>query len=1352
MWGLPLSLLLCEIFLADFASAGQQCQLKLHSNILSSPFGGSTSLLGSTNTPAASTPLPTSVPSTRTASSSASASPTSTPFAYGTTPIRGVNLGGWFVLEPWITPSIFNNTGNANIIDEFTFGSMQDPKTALTTLTKHWETWITEADFIAIAAAGLNHVRIPLGYWSVPMTSDDTNENTSPTPYISGAWPYLLTALNWAKKHGIRVILDLHGAPGSQNGFDNSGQRTSNSQWAITPANITRTVDTLTYIVKHVGGLIDVIELLNEPATFLYPSTYPDTLRQFWQDGYDAVRAAVGPDIRVMIGDGFMGVDAWTNFMTYPSAQGVIMDYHEYQLFSVPELSRNFSEHIQFTCSSMADIDAFARNNIWAIVGEWSTAVTDCAVWLNGRNIGARWDGTWYTPNTPFGSCDGWSGDYHTFSAQYKTFLRQYWEVQTMMGEGVQGWVYWAWKVDDSLSYSRCTSTEHLLQAENADDWRSVLNLNVISSTDGGSVIRKDWKGAGFLKIRRIECILTSVPAEICARRSAILAWQQDVEQYGENRCPVLSMTSPRDRGKHINPWPCPLSHSHLWLWILFEMRQEKFAQNMLELDIDLEDYALEVRSMKETELTKEVLEVFIHAEPIGIAPGYSKEGDLVALAIADNTYCLIVSFISDRSASRSGITQKRGGGGDRSGRGPQKAGAAVDTSGRKLLEKLVLCRASGDNCAFDCGPLSMSLYCAVGLRIKNGIDIQSAFSSVNRKPLSAIEDAVGGTETVKVFAENITEAFQNPLYDSEDKHCSQDLVSRAWLSQYLPMVGNCVEAFAKVPKIDTEMLELPFLNHLAKLTQDTLRLRHSKPSNTKHSIMLTPSVDSEGSDLQSQGFKNRIRSGQNVEFKIQNAQGAVYTHRDRVGNVVGRRANLANSYDHLDNSKVVLTVHSIGRDDPTTAEARRALTVLHMLQGQHNLFSNNPWTKNIWLPSSDSAPGLLTWPDQWAQEAPVLCSVDNLGRHKNLNQSQQDAVDAMLSNKNDHHIVLVQGKPSPPGTGKTSVIATFVNAAVSMNYQGIWLVAKSNVAVINIALKLQSVGFLNWRLLASAEFSHKDWHGHLYDQIRDKFISSHEFSKMGRDYIPVITQYEKTLRKMCFIGDNKQLPPFGQEDLQDLQSIFEIPHLQSFCIFLDIQYRMPPQIGDFISQHVYDSKLSSNPMHPIPNSHIACQFINVVNSKEKLQVTSTSITNEKECAVVLQLSQHLQNHNKNFKIITPYDAQRELIQEALRSAGLHWEEKNISLTVSGNEEDVIIISLVRTRALGFLQNLRRTNVMLTRSKKHMYLVTSRNFVDGPLAHECLVGHLSRHVGDLGWLELSSLDNDAFLTNFQKQH
>ncbi|EIN04828.1 glycoside hydrolase family 5 protein [Punctularia strigosozonata HHB-11173 SS5] len=377
-----------------------------------------------------------------------------TPFKYGTDTIRGVNLGGWFVLEPWITPSMFENTGNDDIVDEFTFGQLQDDDVALKALQNHWETWMTEEDFANMSAAGLNHVRLPVGYWSVPLTSSDTNFTTSVSPYTPGAWPYILQALNWAKAHNIHVILDLHGAPGSQNGYDNSGQRTSNPQWAnASTTNVARTLDILRFMVKNVGGMVDVIELLNEAAGFT-SSQFAETVRQFWQDGYDVVREAAGGGIKVMIGDAFLGVDSWEGFLTYPSAEGVIMDNHEYQIFSVEELSRSEDEHIAFACNTtLPTLKVFAASNIYTIIGEWSNAPTDCAKWLNGRGVGARWDGTWFDANTPLGNCTGWTGDMSTFSDDYKTFLRKYWEAQVAIGEAIQGWIFWTWK------------------AENADEW-----------------------------------------------------------------------------------------------------------------------------------------------------------------------------------------------------------------------------------------------------------------------------------------------------------------------------------------------------------------------------------------------------------------------------------------------------------------------------------------------------------------------------------------------------------------------------------------------------------------------------------------------------------------------------------------------------------------------------------------------------------------------------------------------------------------------------------------------------------------------------------------------------------------
>ncbi len=77
----------------------------------------------------------------------------------GTSPYWKLCIHFWNRGQPWITPSIFEDTNNSDIIDEYTFGQLQDSEHALSILQDHWETWITEDDFAAIKAAGLNHVR-----------------------------------------------------------------------------------------------------------------------------------------------------------------------------------------------------------------------------------------------------------------------------------------------------------------------------------------------------------------------------------------------------------------------------------------------------------------------------------------------------------------------------------------------------------------------------------------------------------------------------------------------------------------------------------------------------------------------------------------------------------------------------------------------------------------------------------------------------------------------------------------------------------------------------------------------------------------------------------------------------------------------------------------------------------------------------------------------------------------------------------------------------------------------------------------------------------------------------------------
>ena len=110
--------------------------------------------------------------------------------------VRGVNLGGWMVLEPWITPSLFYQfLGRSNeseiAIDTYTFCQVLGPTEANKQLRRHWKTWITEDIIERLAKSGINSLRLPLGDYMYK----------SYGPYVDGcfdgALDYVDTVLDW---------------------------------------------------------------------------------------------------------------------------------------------------------------------------------------------------------------------------------------------------------------------------------------------------------------------------------------------------------------------------------------------------------------------------------------------------------------------------------------------------------------------------------------------------------------------------------------------------------------------------------------------------------------------------------------------------------------------------------------------------------------------------------------------------------------------------------------------------------------------------------------------------------------------------------------------------------------------------------------------------------------------------------------------------------------------------------------------------------------------------------------------------------------------------------------------------
>lgn len=164
------------------------------------------------------------------------------------------------------------------------------------------------------------------------------------------------------------------------------------------------------------------------------------------------------------------------------------------------------------------------------------------------------------------------------------------------------------------------------------------------------------------------------------------------------------------------------------------------------------------------------------------------------------------------------------------------------------------------------------------------------------------------------------------------------------------------------------------------------------------------------------------------------------------------------------------INLYTFGRDDPTPAETERTTIVLQVLQGSHKLFAL-PLAQGLFVDGSSA--NLI--PSKPLSSNDVVQNANyQLGRRP-LNKTQTLAVQRIMSPLSKDFVCVVHG---PPGTGKTTVIAAAVQtlmANAATNGRSVWLMAQSNVAVKNIAEKLASVEFLDFKILVSFDF-HFDW------------------------------------------------------------------------------------------------------------------------------------------------------------------------------------------------------------------------------------------------------------------------------------
>ncbi|RZC46934.1 hypothetical protein C5167_039882 [Papaver somniferum] len=236
------------------------------------------------------------------------------------------------------------------------------PQKAKQVLTEHRNNYITREDFRFISKHGINTVRIPVGWWI-------TKDPYPPAPYVGGGLAALDNAFRWAHELGLKCIIDLHAAPGSQNGMDHSSSRDGSIDWLISD-NIQRSLEAIEFLASRYGyhpALLG-IELLNEPHS---PEVPLDKLLKYYRDGYDIVRKH-SPAYVIMsqvIGPG----DPADIYKANTGKSKVVLDLHYYNLYDSYFENISTQENIDFLYRNRkSQMDSLnAADGPLVFIGEW---------------------------------------------------------------------------------------------------------------------------------------------------------------------------------------------------------------------------------------------------------------------------------------------------------------------------------------------------------------------------------------------------------------------------------------------------------------------------------------------------------------------------------------------------------------------------------------------------------------------------------------------------------------------------------------------------------------------------------------------------------------------------------------------------------------------------------------------------------------------------------------------------------------------------------------------------------------------------------------------------------------------
>ncbi|CDO55712.1 hypothetical protein DV113_005143 [Geotrichum candidum] len=291
---------------------------------------------------------------------------------------RGVNIGSWFVLEKWITPSMFPDDGDDSRTTEL--DSVQiavdhysgDIEAVRGRFEEHWREWITDDDWSWLKEVGVTSIRVPIGYWIV-----DNAAYTEGTPFeefaevYENAWDiFKEQVLDKASDYAIGVLVDLHGLPGNAN---------TDELWSSDDHKL-KTINVLDFLADDLSGYDHVVglQICNNAQ---YENQDEEVQKKFYFKAINAIRD-VNQNIPIVISDG-SDLHRWVDIIRDTEAQlseeagenvslGVLVDTHPFRCYSDEDKDRSPREIIESVNDTIPDTD----KQVDIIVGEFTTVLS----------------------------------------------------------------------------------------------------------------------------------------------------------------------------------------------------------------------------------------------------------------------------------------------------------------------------------------------------------------------------------------------------------------------------------------------------------------------------------------------------------------------------------------------------------------------------------------------------------------------------------------------------------------------------------------------------------------------------------------------------------------------------------------------------------------------------------------------------------------------------------------------------------------------------------------------------------------------------------------------------------------